>query len=306
MKFIESLVLLILLSILACSSYLLYLVWPSGEVIEYQPYYYNVSDLQKDLNSSQFYPNMRYQKSIISYHIEDACTQERKNDIVQAFSMISNKSVLRFYPDPYKGQINILCSEIADKPQDLNAFIAGEGGPTKIVNTSNYYIILEGKVSLYRDKKCSEPTIVIHEILHALGFDHNSNPRSIMYPVASCDQKLDNHIFEEINRIYEQKPLPDLAIEKVDTIKSGRYLMFNIEISNRGIVDSDPAVLKVYADDNLIKEFDLNIIEIGTKKELEVQNLRIPSGSSYISFKIESLTNGKEISEDNNFVRMEI
>src|SRR3989344_6683226 len=142
--------------------------------IAYEPYSFNTANYIIS-NSSQFYSNMRYKDSNISYFIEDDCSDEKRSEVLSAFAEISAKTILTFYQSSEKHEIKIYCSEISPTPQEEGHFVAGEGGPSEILNTTLYAVILSGKISLYRDDECKQPKIAPHEILHALGFDHNSN-----------------------------------------------------------------------------------------------------------------------------------
>src|SRR3989344_8150556 len=65
------------------------------------------------LNSSdsmQFYPNMRFPDSAISYKIND-CPLEKRNEMENAFEIISNKTVLNFYIAKSDEEISIICKE---------------------------------------------------------------------------------------------------------------------------------------------------------------------------------------------------
>ena len=208
--------------------------------------------------------------------------------------------MLRFTPDNAQPQIEILCSDVAPAAEEKNHFVAGEGGPTRIINASAYYVILGGKVSLYRSETCDEPKVALHEVLHALGFDHNQNPESIMYPVTNCRQHLDQYIIDTIDDLYKADSLPDLSIVDVSASKGGRYLFFDIGVANYGLRDASAVNLTVLADGNEVRSFDLQGITIGTKKVFSVQNLRIPTGTQHVSFRVETTDGSKELSYTNN------
>jgi hypothetical protein len=219
--------------------------------------------------------------------------------VEEAFSILEQRTVLEFY-ESNSPEIDILCSELAPKPEDRSHFVAGEGGPTEIINTSVYYVIFSGKVSLFRDEKCSTPHIALHEILHALGFDHSSDKGSIMYPVTDCDQTLDNYIVDEINRLYEIPSYSDLGIQDIRADKSGIYLGFHIEVANYGFRDAKNVALKVYSQGELVKEFDLEDIPVGTRKFLDVKNTRVSKSANEIRFLVTTSPEEDELSYENN------
>lgn len=297
MKVLDIFILLVLFLLLASGIYFLWQYLP-GEPMEFEEFKLGNSVTENLVSNIQFYPNMRYRDRTITYSISVSCDISKRNDAKRAFAFISANTILEF-SESQNGEIDILCSDIAPKPEEKGHFVAGEGGPSEVINTTNYAVILSGKVSLYRStKECVRPNVAIHEILHALGFDHNNNKNSIMYPVTECDQELDNYIVESINRLYSVLSLPDLAIEKVKAEKSGRYLNFEISIGNFGLRDSNNARLNIYAADELIKEYDLESIDIGTKKILTVENLIIPRDTEVLFFEVDF--NSDELSKKNN------
>lgn len=257
-------------------------------------------------NGTQFYPNMRYPDRIISYSIADNCDPKKKKSIEDAFSILSSRTILSFNQIQNNGEISIFCSNIAPEPQDAKHFVAGEGGPKEIYSSGSYYVIISGQVSLYRDEKCAEPKIALHEILHALGFDHNGNSESILYPVTSCDEKLDQYITDEIDRLYSIESASDLAITDVHAEKAGKYLSFTIEITNSGLIDAMDVNLSLYAGDEKIRDFEFQGISIGNKKKLSASNVVIPRDAGKITFQAYLTDGSNEISLDNNKVELNI
>ena len=300
MKFLDILIILLLFGILGLGLYVLLLNFPAEGVI-YEDYKFETSDLVVG-SDAQFYPNMRYRDRVISYNISKSCSLSQKLAAEKAFSIISDKTILKFnnFNDNENPEIEVLCSELAPEPEEERHFVAGEGGPSEIINVSSYSVIFSGKISLYRENNCNNPNVALHEILHALGFDHNNNQKSIMYPLTKCDQEIDDYIIEEINNLYEPNSSPDLVIDRISANRSGRYLSFKASISNLGFKDSDDARLVLYVEDEFIKDFNLEEIGIGTRKILNVENLRIPKKSEIISFVVESFEG--ELNENNNRV----
>jgi len=286
----------------------LFIAWQNlpGKNEEFRPVFMAGETNGQYYNSSQFYPSMRYVDKKISYTISSECNGKKETDAMAAFSILSEKTILKFYPVAENGEIRILCSDISPKPEEKGHFIAGEGGPNEIINAGLYYVILSGKVSLFREEKCDEPKISLHEILHALGFDHNNNPYSVMYPVTSCDQKLDQYIIDEINRLYGVESAADLTIKNVQASKSGRYLNFHVEVMNRGLKDAKDVKLGLYAGDEKVKDFDFEDVLIGIKKTINVENLRIPSDTAKIAFVVYTSSNQGEIYSDNNRLELDL
>ena len=305
-KFSNVIILLFLCALLIFGLYSMYLNLPIGTKI-YKPFSGNVSYLPEIvINGSgevvQFYPNMRYSDRIISYKIESACSEKKSNDIVMAFAAISEKTILDFYQSDDNPEIKILCSDVAPLAEEKGHFVAGEGGPSEIINTTKFSVILSGKIALYRENKCDKPNVAIHEILHALGFDHINSLKSILYPITSCDQQIDLGVVDLINKLYSIDSLPDLAIDALDASSEGRYLNFNINILNIGLAKSSWAELNLYSDNEKIANFSLGDVEIGEKRILMVENLRLPSREDNIMFVVES--SSRELTLDNNRIEV--
>ena len=275
----------------------------NGEEIFFEEF-----ELSTNLNVSgniQFYDNMRYKSSKLSYNIEDTCDFGKIENVKEAFSILSEKTVLEFYESENGHDIEILCADISPSSDEKGHFVAGEGGPSEIVQAGKYNVILLGKISLFRIDKCDKPQIAVHEILHALGFDHNTNKTSILYPITNCKQEIDDYIIDEINSLYSVKSLPDLSIEKAEASKIGRYINFEIVVFNVGFKDAEKSKLKVFAEDTEIREFELEELNVGAKRILTVENLRLPLRKiDSIRFSVEF--DSEELSKANNILVMEL
>ncbi len=298
MKYLGTIFIIILLLGLGFSLYALYLNWPT-EPVDFGQFLGKTPQSQNYTSSRQFYPNMRFPDTTITYTIEPTCDTKKTAEVTEAIKILENDTMLSFYPSN-SGEISIVCSELAPEPEQKGHFVAGEGGPTEIINNSIYSVILAGKISLYRDETCGTPQIALHEMLHVLGFDHNNNPNSILYPTTSCKQKFDDYIINDINNLYSIKSAADLAIDKVSAYKTGRYLNFNITIDNYGLKNSLNVTLSVSSEGEKIQDFTIGVIEIGTKKTLNVQNLLIQRDSKMISFILDPTNKIDEISKSNN------
>lgn len=302
MRILEGLILFLLVVFLGIGLSILWVSFPTKEPVKYEEF--SADFKYENGASAQFYPNMRYRDREIDYYIDAGCGEKRRNDTEIAFGILSGETSLRFYPasDERSADIDVLCSDVAPEPEEEGHFVAGEGGPSKVINNSIYNVILNGKVSLYRNDKCDEPKIALHEVLHALGFDHNNNLKSIMYPTTNCEQELDQYIIDEINKLYSVDSKPDLAIGDLSANSTGRYLNFEVGVVNIGLKNSRSSTLRVFSGSEELKDFDLEAIEIGTKKVWTVQNLRIPRNTEKVTFVIEA--DEDEISEDNNVVSL--
>ncbi len=223
-------------------------------------------------SNMQFYPNMRFPSTRISYLIEDSCNLQKKSEMIDAFNYLQNRTVLEFYPVTNNEEITVSCQE-ESKTTDNGMFIAGEGGPVKIISSENFDVIFSGKILLLRESNCERPNVEIHELLHVLGFVHSTNVNNIMYPVSKCSQTLGEEIPTKIDQLYSYPELTDLKLENVSASISGRYLDLNLSVQNIGLKDSPNETLKVYGDNELLKEMNLKEIKIGYGLTVSLTNI---------------------------------
>lgn len=253
-------------------------------------------------NELQFYPNMRFPESSISYKIED-CPLQRTNDMSWAFNIISDNTILNFYPVEYGQEIFITCNDTVIFEGGL--FTAGEGGPTNITIAGNFNIIESGKIILLKDSTCERPNIALHELLHVLGFVHSKNPKNIMYEISRCDQTIGDDIINFINNIYSIPSEPDLLFDNSYASMHGKYLDINFSVRNDGLKASGESVIKILADGQQVDEIKMPPIEVGYGRQVYVSNIWIRQISiQEIKFVIED--NFDELSKTNNEVIFEI
>lgn len=264
----------------------------------------------------QFYPDMRFSRLPILYLISNECTEEKVEQIQRAMEIISSETGILFVQSGYNiafadssgNYIDIMCSDIKDKEiRSKEYYVAGEGGPREIVNTSLFNVIIKGEILLLRESQCPDPIVSMHEILHALGFGHSSNQLSIMYNISDCRQKLTKDITDELKRLYSIESLPDLYFKDINATKAGRHLSFDVEIKNRGLISSENTTLSIYVADEKIESFDIDLIEIGAGIMLKVSNLRLPArNTNEIRFVIDAGNKIRELSEENNIAILSV
>jgi hypothetical protein len=238
------------------------------------PENYNFS-LANYTNAMQFYPMMRYSDSKISYEIVD-CPLAKKNNMEDAFNLISNNTILDFYP-AQNGKILVTCD--SKEKMEGGLFIAGEGGPSNVSIGKKFSVIFNGKIQLIKESSCPRPNIATHELLHALGFNHSENPNNVMYAVTNCKQTISQDIIDMINEIYSIPSYADIAFENVSATISGRYLDTEVNIRNIGLRDSEIFNLEIYAEDKLIKKIELEPIETSSGIRISFKNLGMPFGN---------------------------
>ena len=250
----------------------------------------------------QFYPNMRYLKKEITYKIYN-CSLKKSQDMKDAFNILNNLTILSFKPVLSNEEISVTCDE---KERFNNGmFIAGEGGPTKIIRSGIYSIILSGKVLLIRESKCERPNIALHELLHALGFKHSKNPENIMYNFTKCKQTLGDDIPTLINRLYSIESYSDLMFENVSAIMHGRYLEINLSVRNAGLADSEPSVIEINSNGKLLKEIKVKSLKIGEGRLIFIKNIWI-SKTNIQELNLYINSSEKELDKENNNLNLEI
>lgn len=262
----------------------------------------NFSINTSENNSLQFYPNMRFPSTNISYRIEN-CPLQRTNDMEWAFQIVGEDTVLHFYPVLYGEEITVTCQDVQKTQGKL--FIAGEGGPTNITVAGDFNVIESGEILLMKDSDCPKPNIAIHELLHVLGFDHSKNPNNIMYAISRCDQTIGDDIINLIDELYSIPSEPDLLFENSSASMHGKYLNINFSIRNNGFQDAGESVVNILADGKQVEKIDMPAIEIGYGRKVSVENIWIKQiNVQNIEFVIED--NFEELSKANNQVSFEI
>ena len=236
----------------------------------------------------QFYPNMRFPKKSLSYSIDTACSQEKRDRMIQAFSRLENETQLKF-SESSLGDILVNCRE-TQAPENGETFIAGEGGAKTIIKTDKYNIIEQGEILLLYQKACNNYHVELHELLHVFGFKHSDNPSSLMYNVSECNQRLTQDIVLELERLYSVSELPDLYMINVSATKHSAfmisYLDFSLDVKNQGLAKADNVILEVYDSSSKVDEFTLETISYGEGKYFKAKNIRF-SGNK-VSFLVKS------------------
>ena len=266
-------------------------------VIQLQPIFIEDEPIKiYEFNESTKFESLRFTDSRISYSISNECSKSRINNAVEAFGILEDKTVLSFYEVNDNPQIKVSC----DKSEEKSNEIVGEGGPTFIINTGKYDVILNGTVKLYEDDNCRTPIIATHEILHVIGFKHIDDKNSIMYKISNCDQELTQDIIDEISRKYQTPSLPDLELRRATVEKDGRYINLEVSVFNIGLAETQNTNLRILEDGKEIKTYNLDNLEVGSGKIIKVKNLLVPNSITGLTFIIDKNNDIPEINETNN------
>jgi hypothetical protein len=160
--------------------------------------------LEEPLVNYQFFPNLRFDHTNISYNLTPYCKGEEQTlRIPSAFTTLHNKvPALTFYETNGSADIEIICH--SDVVEEGDFYTMGEAYSTYDNRTN---ILLNGHIDIYAYhagvSKCHWGGIELHEILHILGFEHETiYKQSIMNPEVNCKLKLQNYTINELNRLY--------------------------------------------------------------------------------------------------------
>jgi len=255
---------------------------------------------------SQFFPDMRFNHNNLTFFINPGCSQEKAVRMNKAFSIVSAETgIITFAEDSEENADILVGCSIDSYETEKNVFVAGEGGPTKILNLSIYPLILRGKVILYNETSCDYPITELHELFHVFGFDHVNDSKTIMYPYVDCEQKINPEMIEKIKELYSVPAKAEIYFDAVNASKTGIYLDFNIMVKNEGLIDSDNITLEVYSGEKIIDSFDLGNLEPGEGTSFRVKNLKLNSRNTE-NVKLILKTKISEYNMNNNVIELNI
>jgi len=250
----------------------------------------------------QYYPNMRFSSSNISYKIF-GCTLQKENDMKYAFELMEEITNLKFNSVFFNEDILITCDEKNRYSNGL--FIAGEGGPTNITVARNFNVITKGEILLIKDSNCPKPNVAIHELLHVLGFKHSDNPQNIMYNITHCDQTVSEDVSQLINEIYSIPSHSDLILENVSGIIKGRFLEINFSVFNGGLNNAEESNVTISIGNKTISDTGILPLQIGYGRFVSIKNIWVPQ-TNIIELIVKINSNFEEISKENNKIILEI
>lgn len=251
-----------------------------------------------------FAENLRFNHNLISYSIAEDCDAERRSDMIEAFNIFADKiKIISFYEVEDDADILVGCSDDFIKLGE-ELFAAGEGGPSRIINTSLFRTIEQGKIVLYNRKDCDYPIVALHELCHVFGFDHTDDPMNTMYSVGDCRQRMSEDMVELMVELYSIEALADARIDWLNATLKGNYLDFNISVLNEGMLSIDAIDLTILADGEEAQVVDLGEIGIGHGRILRVENMRISSSIDKLEFILDVEDKVRELNEGNNVVEV--
>ena len=96
--------------------------------------------------TSVFLENLRFNHNDISYSIDGACSDVRRDAMIEAFGLFEwMMEYIQFHEVNSEADIDVGCSDDFVMIGE-GLFAAGEGGPVRIVNTSRFKVIEKGQI----------------------------------------------------------------------------------------------------------------------------------------------------------------
>ncbi|MEI6849863.1 MAG: matrixin family metalloprotease, partial [archaeon] len=268
---------------------------------------------------NQLAKNMRYLSNTIKYSIQSNCPDYKKEAVITSLNNIAKNTILKFVNvNDNSANLKISCQDQIEKDTD-GTTILGMGKAGEYYTFDDFSVIMTpGTLIIYNvpsdtsgQPVCVLSNTVVHEILHTLGFGHNSDPNSIMYFAASKNSdfcrsgNIDQYIIDILNTAYSIPSLPDIVISQPTITKSDNNLYVGFVLYNNGLVDFNGDIkVMVSIGSKTIETFDLGSrtdfkVGHGFKQGSYVASSKIPSGSEV---KLSVITSVKEISLNNNQV----
>src|SRR3989344_4300025 len=95
MRWIDILVMLMLLSLIGIGLYFLWFNLPSQTIYykEVESKFFSNASVK---NTYQFYPYMRYKNKEITFSIDNNCDSKKRDSVYEALSIISENTILQF------------------------------------------------------------------------------------------------------------------------------------------------------------------------------------------------------------------
>jgi len=249
---------------------------------------------------SMFMNNMRFDTNNISYSFVD-CNEEVVSRMKQAFQIVSDETQAVYFYEHSLPKIVIYCSEQKSEKREAT-YVAGEGGPNKVILLDLYPLIVDGKIYLYQQGKrdtCEYPIVEMHELMHVFGFDHINKTNEILYPYVKCEQRLTEDIVNELKRLYSENPKADLTLQNLTVITHGIYLDFNLTILNRGLINSQNVSLIITNPEKTIYFTPIGDLPPGISQIITAKNI-LTKSTSLNQIKFKTTTNTEEYFYENN------
>ena len=192
----------------------------------------------------------------------------------------------------------------------------------QFVNTTSFGIIQNAKIQLLTKSESRElnsndmVNLALHEIGHAVGLQHSSGGimDSVLIVPSKSIKEISTSDIDNLKELYKLPAKPDIKLSGVNATKFtftrfGKdyfYLNISVSIFNAGLVDAKDFNLQLTADNTVVNEQNITILEVGNTLNSFQGNLRIDKNFTSLQVALDSRNSVDELNETNNLVSIEV